>query len=220
MNTGLQDAANLAWKLALVAAGDAHDRLLDSVSAERSVIGEQVLRNTGRLTRLAIMRDPILRHIRDSAVGLLGRLPAFRQRLVEAMTELDLHYAQSPLNGPVARGAHVRAGDRAADFAFQHDNGQSGSVADALRGGRFLVLSVGCGDGSPLPLSAAATRLADSVTIRTGSNAYRAGHHYVVRPDGYIAMAAADGDAQAVHQYLGRFQAGDEPGRQQAKSAG
>jgi 2-polyprenyl-6-methoxyphenol hydroxylase-like FAD-dependent oxidoreductase len=57
MNTGMQDAFNLAWKLALVWHGRASPALLDSYSPERSAIGDQVLRNAGRLTQVAILQS-------------------------------------------------------------------------------------------------------------------------------------------------------------------
>ncbi|MGA2053334.1 MAG: FAD-dependent monooxygenase, partial [Opitutales bacterium] len=56
MNTGMQDAFNLAWKLALVHHGRARPSLLDSYSHERDAVGEMVLRNAGNFTRLAMIR--------------------------------------------------------------------------------------------------------------------------------------------------------------------
>ena len=51
MNTGMQDAFNLAWKLALVVRGACGERLLDSYSPERSAVGDEVLTTAGTLTR-------------------------------------------------------------------------------------------------------------------------------------------------------------------------
>ena len=90
MNTGMQDAFNLAWKLALVLRGQAAPALLDSYSPERSAIGDQVLRNAGAMTRVALLHNPLLRELRDLAAGSLGRLPAIQQRIVDQLTELDL----------------------------------------------------------------------------------------------------------------------------------
>jgi 2-polyprenyl-6-methoxyphenol hydroxylase-like FAD-dependent oxidoreductase len=207
MNTGMQDAANLAWKLALVCQGAADDRLLDSVSVERSAIGEQVLRNAGRLTRLAIMRNPILRHVRDTAIGFLGTLPAFRQRIIDAMTELDLHYAESPLNGPAAHAASCHPGARAAEFRFGRPDGSFTTLSETLRSGRFLVLSVGQpGEpATPVELAAAAATLAETIWTDTEQDQYRPGFHYVIRPDGYVAMVAAAKEPERVGEYFGRW---------------
>jgi 2-polyprenyl-6-methoxyphenol hydroxylase-like FAD-dependent oxidoreductase len=56
MNTGIQDAANLAWKLALVLGGQAPDSLLDSYERERRPVAREVISTADRLTRLATMR--------------------------------------------------------------------------------------------------------------------------------------------------------------------
>jgi 2-polyprenyl-6-methoxyphenol hydroxylase-like FAD-dependent oxidoreductase len=61
MNTGLQDAANLGWKLAAAAAGWAPGGLLDSYHAERHPAGRSVLRTSGAVLRLALLRPRPLR---------------------------------------------------------------------------------------------------------------------------------------------------------------
>src|SRR5262249_11113864 len=59
MNPGMQDTANLAWKLALVHAGRARPALLDSYTPERGAVGDMVLRQAGRMTWAATLRNPI-----------------------------------------------------------------------------------------------------------------------------------------------------------------
>src|SRR5262249_56217993 len=69
MNTGMQDAWNLAWKLALVQAGAGRPGpLLDSYSQERSRVGATVLRQAGRMTWAATLRNPVGRVVRDPLV--------------------------------------------------------------------------------------------------------------------------------------------------------
>jgi 2-polyprenyl-6-methoxyphenol hydroxylase-like FAD-dependent oxidoreductase len=65
MNTGIQDAFNLAWKLALVAHGQAPDSLLESYNAERYPVESAVLKNTDLLLSLASVRQPVARKLRD-----------------------------------------------------------------------------------------------------------------------------------------------------------
>src|SRR5262249_23033877 len=65
MNTGMQDAFNLAWKLALVCKGEATETLLDSYSVERSAVGDQVLKAAGRLTMIATMRNQTAQAVRN-----------------------------------------------------------------------------------------------------------------------------------------------------------
>jgi 2-polyprenyl-6-methoxyphenol hydroxylase-like FAD-dependent oxidoreductase len=99
MNTGMQDTWNLAWKLALVQKGRAHPSLLDSYSIERSAVGEMVLRNAARLTRVATLRNPIGQFFRNRLAQILGHLPSFRRNFVRDLTEMSIHYPNSPLNG-------------------------------------------------------------------------------------------------------------------------
>ena len=96
MNTGIQDAANLAWKLALVLRGHADEGaagvLLDSYEAERRQVALGVVSTTHRLTRLATVRSPVARHLRNALLavaGLDGRLP---RRLAANLAEVDIVY--------------------------------------------------------------------------------------------------------------------------------
>ncbi|MHB1423061.1 MAG: FAD-dependent monooxygenase [Gemmataceae bacterium] len=119
MNTGMQDAWNLAWKLALVHSGRARLSLLDSYSAERGEVGEMVLRNATRLTRFATIRSPIGQFFRNNVIWMLGHVPAFRRSFVGNLSEMTLHYPHSRLNGEPDAASweknSVRPGDRVPD---------------------------------------------------------------------------------------------------------
>ena len=80
MNTGMQDAFNLAWKLALVIRGACGDRLLESYSAERSKVGDEVLKQAGRLTAMGTLRSPVGQSIRNFLGHLLFGLAPFSTR--------------------------------------------------------------------------------------------------------------------------------------------
>ena len=73
MNTGLQDAVNLAWKLALAVRGEGGEELLDSYELERRPVAAQVVRQTDRLTRMATTRSPLAQHARNMALLAAGR---------------------------------------------------------------------------------------------------------------------------------------------------
>lgn len=99
MNTGMQDAVNLAWKLALVQKGRGLAApLLDSYSEERSAVGDTVLRAAGMLTRVATLRNPISQFVRNHTASMLGSFSIFRQRATNALTELAVNYPHSPLS--------------------------------------------------------------------------------------------------------------------------
>src|SRR6516164_2688290 len=76
LNTGMMDAHNLGWKLALVAADRAPDALLDSYGAERRPVAEDVLRLTHALVHYGTLSHPVRRRVRDVVVPALGRSPA------------------------------------------------------------------------------------------------------------------------------------------------
>jgi 2-polyprenyl-6-methoxyphenol hydroxylase-like FAD-dependent oxidoreductase len=92
MNTGIQDAANLAWKLALVLRGQASISLLDSYERERRPVAQGVVLTTDRLTRLATMRSPLARRLRNVMITIAGRAGRLPQRLAKNLSELDVSY--------------------------------------------------------------------------------------------------------------------------------
>jgi 2-polyprenyl-6-methoxyphenol hydroxylase-like FAD-dependent oxidoreductase len=99
MNTGIQDACNLAWKLALVHRGLCKpEPLLDSYSAERSPIAEQVLKSTGQLTAIGTMHNEALLAIRNTAAKLILGFTSVKRALAGQLTELAVAYPESPLN--------------------------------------------------------------------------------------------------------------------------
>ncbi len=119
MNTGMQDAFNLAWKLALVHRGLASaNPLLASYTAERNAIGEMVLQNAGRLTRMATLRNPLLQFIRNRVAQFASKLEAVQDRAIGQLTELDIHYPASMLTNHHASSAWdgtLHPGDRLPD---------------------------------------------------------------------------------------------------------
>jgi 2-polyprenyl-6-methoxyphenol hydroxylase-like FAD-dependent oxidoreductase len=170
MNTGMQDAFNLAWKLALVQRGRGRGALLESYSDERSAVGDMVLRNAAGMTRVATLRRPAAQHARNALLPLLAAFGAVRDRIRDTLAELTVHYRQSTLSrddrGAVARArAHVDGivpGDRAPDLAFV--DGRSGApvrLLAALRGTAHHLLVATESDG------AAAVNALDAAVRRT-----------------------------------------------------
>ena len=88
MNTGITDAHNLAWKLALVAAGQAPDRLLDSYGHEREPVAEQVLSLTHTLVRFGTLSHPVKRMARNLVVHALARSAAVQRRAARRISQV------------------------------------------------------------------------------------------------------------------------------------
>ncbi len=97
MNTSIQDAFNLAWKLALVIQGKAPDSLLDSYHAERRPVAEAVLNATDTMTRMVTLRNPMLQSMRNFAVACAMTLPFVRRGVLRNMMEVAIGYPKSPI---------------------------------------------------------------------------------------------------------------------------
>lgn len=163
MNIGLQDAYNLAWKLALVIHGTGRPEVLNSYDADRRPIAEQVLRNTDLGTRLVTLRNPVGREIRDRLAHLLLRLNLVQQRIARTFSEIAVTYRPSPLvaedwlsplgllagtkpgTEPPSLGGWLAfwrgpvPGERAPDVEFGLP-GQRRRLFDVLRGTRHVLL--------------------------------------------------------------------------------
>ena len=213
MNTGMQDAWNLAWKLTMVCRGEARDELLASYSPERSAVGDQVLRNAGALTKVGLVSNPLLQQLRSLAAGVVDHLPALKQRFVDQMTDIELHYPDSPLTQRPRGASHRPAGgERAPDIALQGSSSWR-RLHEALGTSKFVVLSV----GAPMvALSAAHEHLAvavhaaavlDAAAHAADSPDYAAGHVYLIRPDAYVALSVGGDDPGAIVDALERIAA-------------
>lgn len=190
MNTGMQDAFNLAWKLALVCRGVCTEgELLNSYSIERSAVGAQVLADAGRLTALATLRNHAAQVVRNLVGHVLLGLAPVREAMANSITEIAIGYKHTPLNGARVHGIEGPVpGERVMPVAGQAPIG-SGDAP------RFVLLA------SP---NESAKRLTEQFKelldpgIRPPLNGTGA---WLVRPDGYVACAAAS-DIQVIADYL------------------
>jgi len=101
MNTGIQDAYNLAWKLALASRGRGGERLVDSYEAERMPIAKQLLSTTDAAQRgmstVASLENALVTGLRDQIIGFVTGLSAFRQQMGKQISMLGLNYRGSPI---------------------------------------------------------------------------------------------------------------------------
>lgn len=124
MNTGMQDAHNLGWKLADVIRGIASAELLESYSAERVPVGEALLGSTKRATALIALRNLAAPVVLPVGLGLVNAIKPVKKKIerkiLRGMSGLALNYEDSPLSLP-ARGvaAGIRPGHRVGCSAEQ-----------------------------------------------------------------------------------------------------
>jgi 2-polyprenyl-6-methoxyphenol hydroxylase-like FAD-dependent oxidoreductase len=187
MNTGMQDAINLAWKLAMVVRGAAATSLLDSYSPERTAVGDMVLRNAGRLTDLATLSNPAAQAARNFAMHVLLGFHAVRDVMATTMSEIDIAYPRSPLSS----GHH--AGARWAPKLY--DGPPPGSDGEP----RFVLYAADARKGAAL-----AARFPSLLEAkpRTPSDSHRL---RIVRPDGYVGLSAGATAWDYAERYLERL---------------
>lgn len=181
MNTGLGDAENLAWKLALVATGRAQPALLDSYEAERRPVATEVLAATSGMTRLILGDTAPARLVRDHVVVPLLNRPWAQRLIWEHASQLKISYRRGPLaqrtftTGP-------RPGDRIPDLAYRHADGRNTRLHAEL-GSRWALLAP---DGLDPCVTVARKRLGeDAVTVLVPSSG-PARDVMLVRPDAHL----------------------------------
>ncbi|MDE1994664.1 MAG: FAD-dependent monooxygenase [Rhizobiaceae bacterium] len=187
MNTGMQDAFNLAWKLALVVKGVCGEQLLDSYSPERSGVGDEVLKSAGRLTVVATMKNPVAQSVRNLVGHVVFGFSPVQHVFTEQMTEIGIGYPHSPLNGSALSGTGPKPGARVTPTAGEVPVGSGDTPLFAL----FAEKSTATAD-----LLAKFSGLLDP-DVRP---ALHEGGFWLVRPDGYVACSAKD--AATIAQYL------------------
>ncbi|MFF9340841.1 FAD-dependent oxidoreductase [Streptomyces sp. NPDC014773] len=176
MNTGLQDAANLSWKLAAVHRGEAPDpeALLDSYQTERHPVGAMVLRSSGALVRLAMAHTPATRALRTVAATALGTLRPASAKALGMISGLGIAYAPAP-------GGGRASGRRAPDAPLRE-----GRLHELLRAGEFVLIAP---EGAAPALPPFAPTTAARVVRATWTDPARR-TTALVRPDGYVLWSA------------------------------
>ncbi len=186
MNTGMQDAFNLSWKLALVARGICGEDLLNSYSPERSAVGDEVLKTAGRLTEIGTLKNPLGRSLRDLVGHVMLGLAPVQHAFADRLTEITIGYPHSPLNGPTPDKG-PKPGERLAPKAGEVPVGSGDTPRFALFAQKTSAIEM---------LAKEFSALIDP-NIRP---AIHADGIWLVRPDGYVACAAKD--PRAIGDYL------------------
>ncbi|HEY1611074.1 MAG TPA: FAD-dependent monooxygenase [Paraburkholderia sp.] len=128
MNTGIQEAFNLGWKLARVIDGGAPDRLLDTYHLERYPIERIVLRQTSFMTQLVEAEHGPMRLLRERVMPVLVALGPLRDAARQAVSELSIQYRRSPLTLERVLDGGPRAGERAPDALLRVIDGPLGKA--------------------------------------------------------------------------------------------
>jgi 2-polyprenyl-6-methoxyphenol hydroxylase-like FAD-dependent oxidoreductase len=194
MNTGMQDACNLAWKLALVARGLCQpELLLSSYSAERSHIAKVLLEATGKATAIATMRGGVKQYIRNHVASLVFGFAPVTHTMANMLSEITIGYSDSPLN---AQTQHAGNGMKPGKRAPIRQNEPPVGSGNAPRFALFAEP-----DNLPAGLLQKYSGFLEAA-LRTP---FSPDSLSLVRPDGYVALSTKGGDWNAVEAYLNQF---------------
>ncbi|WP_175907437.1 FAD-dependent monooxygenase [Burkholderia sp. BCC1640] len=133
MNTGIQEAFNLGWKLARVLGAGTPERLLDTYHAERHPIERDVLRQTGFITQIVEADHGAMKLLRDHVVPLLASFGPVRDAVRRTVSELGVQYRKSPLTLERVLDGGPRAGERAPDALVHVVDGPLGRAPGTAR---------------------------------------------------------------------------------------
>jgi 2-polyprenyl-6-methoxyphenol hydroxylase-like FAD-dependent oxidoreductase len=201
MNTGLQDAYNLAWKLSLVVSGRAEPSLLDTYEAERLPVAHRLLNTTDRAFRLLVSKSWLAgvfrTRIMTALIARAMKRASARRLAFMTLSQTGIQYRQSPLSRTIDAAPEApRAGDRFPwlQLAF-HPGAPAEDLFQKMDDTRFTLLVVG--QPGPRMGLAGFDNLVDVLTVpQTPENetalsavSISGAAYYLVRPDGHVALA-------------------------------
>ncbi|WP_063041871.1 FAD-dependent monooxygenase [Nocardia grenadensis] len=211
MNLGIQDAVDLAWRLAQVESGASPD-LLDDYETERRPVAVSTIRDVERRRRMYALRNPVVRSLRDAALRLGAGFPGAARQASLQNSQLTVRYGDRSRWPFTPRPA---IGDRAPDAVLA-----DGTVHDRLAVTHFTLLHFRSGnrieESGELPEAAGATERVIVVPIDDETDprsearkrySMRGGGFVLVRPDGHVAYRG--NEFTEVHRALARFTGGD-----------
>lgn len=134
MNTGIQDAVNLGWKLAAAVHGWAPDWLLDSYQAERFPVGKSVLRVTDGLTRLVLSRSRLRQRLQLRLMSVLLRIPRVRRTFLAFLTGTGIAYHTGTGTNRLAGTRVPQVAAHNGQFVLVDSTGGLASLANSYRG--------------------------------------------------------------------------------------
>jgi 2-polyprenyl-6-methoxyphenol hydroxylase-like FAD-dependent oxidoreductase len=215
MNTGLQDAYNLGWKLALVVSGQADARLLDSYEDERIPVAQALLGTTDRLFSLVISDNWVTGLLRTRLIPRLLaqalKLERVQKLAFLTISQTGIEYRKSPLSEslPGLPDSAARAGDRFPWMRLKFtDGGPREDLYGKLDDTRFTLIVIGqpaATSGVPVldgamqmvTIPVNAENRAELGRVKIPETAF-----YLVRPDGYVGLAGVRLDMAEVNRYI------------------
>ena len=225
--TGVQDASNLAWKLAAVLREGAPDSLLDTFDEERRPIARQVLRRTSFVSNIAFAMNPIMRFVRERLIFPILRRPFVQKRMIGRMSQLEMNYRGRSLAAHFDRRfsrVRVRGGDRVPDVVFKRGSAKvslfeligsfgmialfgpgqnSHEIAAALGALHIRSFFVSRQSAGTLPDQYLEDVYSDFARLYGAEGPFL----YLIRPDGHVGLFQKLAEADPLAGYLKRVRA-------------
>ncbi len=226
MNTGIQDAYNLAWKLSFVIQGKAKSTLLNTYSDERQNIAKKLVRSTGRIYNLVTSQNSftktfrlhVLPYLMKWMLPLIEKQKSIRQFCFSAISEIGINYRDSPLSLNASFGNFPgnapQPGDRLPFLVF-NENDKEINIQEKIKGTGFTLLIFT--KNPPSLENGGSTEKYKNVlsheTIQfTAKTKFLFEHFgiensgcYLIRPDMYIAYRSATLNPNYLNNYLEQF---------------
>jgi 2-polyprenyl-6-methoxyphenol hydroxylase-like FAD-dependent oxidoreductase len=207
MNTGLQDAYNLAWKLALVIRGQAEQTILDTYQEERLPIARKLVQTTDRVFGITVSENPFVVfwrvHVIPRFVALIPKEKHLLRFAFRLISQIAIAYGDSSLSRDGSLGSFPRTAPRPGDrlpFATFHENNELINIQDKVKAPAFhlLLFLRNSSDEKIKAIHDLVDQYNDMIQIERiffalGSNdlfeifGVQNGGYYLVRPDMYVA---------------------------------
>lgn len=188
MNVGIQDAANLGWKLAATLRGWAPDGLLDTYHAERHPVGAELVETSRAQVALMTGFTPEGIDLRALFSRAIATHPSLNQTLAEHLSGLSVHYP------PADPSAHPLTGTRAPDLAFTDSGAGPLSLFALLRADKYVLLDLTGTPHTPFASLARPELSVDPLSLAEPPAAWSKVRAVLLRPDGHIAWAGTATD--------------------------
>lgn len=228
MNTGIQDAYNLAWKLALVIQSKANTSLLASYHAERHPVITGIVKTTERITNLMLRSNPLIAWLRKTVLKFVSHKQSLIRKITMQMTQLAIHYKNSPVifYNSAMSSTSPQAGEKAPDVVIS----AKCRLADVLRGIQHTILFFTGTNPTENEIATITARvnwlhnkyagvikvhviakdhiehciIDESLAVHKRYNVHYAGV-YLIRPDNYIAYCDNTLDKSKLARYLDKI---------------
>jgi FAD binding domain len=225
MNTGLQDAYNLAWKLALVIREQAEEKLLDTYHDERLPIARKLVRTTDRLFSITVSENPLVVfwrvHVMPHIVALIPKEKHLLRFAFRLISQIGINYRDSPLSRNASLGLFPRKAPRPGDrlpFVTFHENDKLLNTYNKVKAPSFhlLVFCRTSSEENMRSIQRLMNQYSDVIQVEVIPSLHRRNGldkifgvqneaYYLVRPDMYIAYRSTRFDAKHLRAFLERM---------------